>query len=288
MRLRVLPDPTMERLLMPDGQLSSVSPFAPHHAAVQADLKTKARVAWKRSHPLPEPTALRLAQVLAHNGLLQSALDRQRQQSADLQCILSGLDIAALCLGVDLTLRLFTASASRLLGIGPGHLGGNVLVSPTIDPSGQLIAGIRVVLAGGMPQAHPMRCGDGPPLQCRVLPLRHAEALDAGLDGVILTFSAPSVAPSDAPPDGGLGAGYPQLGYGLTRRQHQVLGHVLAGHPSKNIAADLGISRRTVENHRAAIMARTGATSLPALARLAIGADVGGDCKPLCARAVSK
>ena len=43
---------------------------------------------------------------------------------------------------------------------------------------------------------------------------------------------------------------------------------VLAGHPSKNIAADLGISQRTVESHRAAIMHRTGAHSIPALARL--------------------
>ena len=65
----------------------------------------------------------------------------------------------------------------------------------------------------------------------------------------------------------------------LTQRQRQVMDMVLAGHPSKNIAADLGISQRTVENHRAAVMRRTGATSLPALARLAIGAEVGGDCK---------
>jgi two-component system CheB/CheR fusion protein len=48
---------------------------------------------------------------------------------------------------------------------------------------------------------------------------------------------------------------------------------VLAGHPSKNIAADLGISQRTVESHRADIMARTGATSLPELARLVIFAS---------------
>jgi FixJ family two-component response regulator/PAS domain-containing protein len=59
---------------------------------------------------------------------------------------------------------------------------------------------------------------------------------------------------------------------GLTPRQHQVMELVLAGHPSKNIAADLGISQRTVENHRASIMKKTGAKSLPALARLALAA----------------
>ena len=58
----------------------------------------------------------------------------------------------------------------------------------------------------------------------------------------------------------------------LTVRQREIMEMVLAGHPSKNIAADLNISRRTVENHRAAIMRRTGAKSLPELARLAVAA----------------
>jgi two-component system CheB/CheR fusion protein len=57
---------------------------------------------------------------------------------------------------------------------------------------------------------------------------------------------------------------------GLTPRQHQIMDLVLAGHPSKNIAADLGISQRTVENHRAAIMKRSGAKSLPELARIVL------------------
>jgi two-component system CheB/CheR fusion protein len=60
---------------------------------------------------------------------------------------------------------------------------------------------------------------------------------------------------------------------GLTSRQHQIMAMVLAGHPSKNIAADLGISQRTVENHRASIMKKTGTKSLPALARLAVAAE---------------
>jgi two-component system CheB/CheR fusion protein len=59
---------------------------------------------------------------------------------------------------------------------------------------------------------------------------------------------------------------------GLTQRQKQIMALVLAGSPSKNIAADLGISQRTVENHRAEIMKRTGAKSLPELARLAVAA----------------
>jgi two-component system CheB/CheR fusion protein len=59
---------------------------------------------------------------------------------------------------------------------------------------------------------------------------------------------------------------------GLTARQRQILDLVLAGHPSKNIAADLGISQRTVENHRAAIMRKTGSRSIPALIRLAVAA----------------
>jgi two-component system CheB/CheR fusion protein len=58
----------------------------------------------------------------------------------------------------------------------------------------------------------------------------------------------------------------------LTAREREIMDLVVAGHPSKNIAADLGISQRTVENHRAAIMKKTGSTSLPALARLALTA----------------
>ena len=67
---------------------------------------------------------------------------------------------------------------------------------------------------------------------------------------------------------------------GLTPRQRDVMERVLAGQPSKNIAADLNISQRTVENHRAAIMKRTGSKSLPALARLALLASGGAEERP--------
>ncbi len=152
------------------------------------------------------------------------------------------------------------------------------------------MARIRAVLDSGIASQRDIALPSGQKLFCRLLPLHAFDTAGPAFEGVIITYATTNSAAAGVPTpglphhppdhdDGGLAAGYPELGYGLTRRQHQVLGHVLAGHPSNNIAADLGISQRTVENHRAAIMARTGATSLPALARLAIGADVGGDCK---------
>jgi two-component system CheB/CheR fusion protein len=62
----------------------------------------------------------------------------------------------------------------------------------------------------------------------------------------------------------------------LTPRERQIMELVLAGHPSKNIAADLGISQRTVESHRSGVMKKTGSKSLPALARLALAAARNG------------
>lgn len=56
----------------------------------------------------------------------------------------------------------------------------------------------------------------------------------------------------------------------LTGRQREILAMVVAGHPSKRIAAVLGISQRTVENHRASIMLKTGAVSVPALTQFAL------------------
>lgn len=60
----------------------------------------------------------------------------------------------------------------------------------------------------------------------------------------------------------------------LTQRQRAIMLQVLEGKPNKIIAADLRLNQRTVENHRAAVMHKTGTTSLPELVRLAILADI--------------
>ena len=58
----------------------------------------------------------------------------------------------------------------------------------------------------------------------------------------------------------------------LTAREREVLNGLVAGLPNKTIAADLGISPRTVEIHRAHIMGKMQADSLSSLVRMAIAA----------------
>jgi len=58
----------------------------------------------------------------------------------------------------------------------------------------------------------------------------------------------------------------------LTPRERAVMELVVQGLPNKQIAYSLDISQRTVETHRAAVMARTGSESLPDLIRLVMRA----------------
>ena len=48
----------------------------------------------------------------------------------------------------------------------------------------------------------------------------------------------------------------------LTEREKEIMLLIVAGHANKDIAERLGISYRTVENHRAHIMEKTGASNL--------------------------
>jgi two-component system, LuxR family, response regulator FixJ len=60
----------------------------------------------------------------------------------------------------------------------------------------------------------------------------------------------------------------------LSQRQHQLLLGLVAGHPNKTIAFDLGISPRTVEIYRANVMTKMQAKSLSDLVRMALVAGL--------------
>jgi FixJ family two-component response regulator len=59
----------------------------------------------------------------------------------------------------------------------------------------------------------------------------------------------------------------------LTEREREILALIAAGHPNRDVAAQLGISPRTVEVHRARIMEKLECHSLAELIRMNRAAD---------------
>lgn len=57
----------------------------------------------------------------------------------------------------------------------------------------------------------------------------------------------------------------------LSRRHRQVCALIMRGYSGKDIGRSLGISPRTVEDHKREIFARTGATNCVSLVHKALG-----------------
>lgn len=94
-------------------------------------------------------------------------------------------------------------------------------------------------------------------------------------DKDILEAIARALAPSpDNPTLDALRADAAKFLSQLTKRQKQILDLIMEGYPNKNIASDLKVSQRTVENHRAVIMDKAGVKSLPALTRMIFAASL--------------
>jgi FixJ family two-component response regulator len=61
----------------------------------------------------------------------------------------------------------------------------------------------------------------------------------------------------------------------LTPREHQVLEHVVTGRLNKQIAADLGITEKTIKVHRARAMEKMGVSTLADLVRKTLEVQLG-------------
>jgi DNA-binding NarL/FixJ family response regulator len=93
------------------------------------------------------------------------------------------------------------------------------------------------------------------------------QALDATTRGE--TYLSPGLSrDGDAP-----GESPPQVAQ-LTPRQRDVLRLIAEGHSTRDVAARLGVSPKTVETHRALLMRRLGIHNVPGLVRFAIRAGL--------------
>jgi DNA-binding NarL/FixJ family response regulator len=71
----------------------------------------------------------------------------------------------------------------------------------------------------------------------------------------------------------------------LSRRQREVFRLLASGVTMRDIASQLGLSRKTVETHRAQVMARLGARHVPELVRMAIRLGIVSTSDPVPAAA---
>jgi len=127
-----------------------------------------------------------------------------------------------------------------------------------LSAAGTLVPVVMITGAGDVPTAvAAMKAGASDFIEKPASDKDILNAIDRAL--------APS---SDDPTFDGLHVQAAQFTAQLTPRQRQILDLIIAGYPNKNIASDLGISQRTVENHRAEVMRKSGVKSLPALTRM--------------------
>ena len=70
----------------------------------------------------------------------------------------------------------------------------------------------------------------------------------------------------------------------LTPREREILDLMTRGKPNKVMAADLGVSQRTVEIHRARVMEKMGASSLAQLVRMVMDLDTPASDTPAAPR----
>lgn len=232
-----------------------------------------------RRSRLNEDPQSRHDELCAPNSDLREQAEWPRATADVLDGILNSLDSATLVLDRALRVLFATRATKALFNAIDTEIGLPVgdLTHRLIDDTMEVDA--RAVLSSHDTMRREVKANDGAWYIRSILPYRtDAERVH----GVVVTFTAIAEimasidrALARASDDGGsetMRETAVSAVSSLTVRQRQIMALVMAGQPSKNIAADLGISQRTVDNHRAAIMRKTGSKSLSALIQTAIAA----------------
>lgn len=180
-----------------------------------------------------------------------------------------------------LTIEGFTVrmheSATAFLSAAPG-LRSSVLITDLRMPD---ISGVDLLRRlAGLPQRIPSIVITGHGDVPMAVEAMKAGALDfiekPFADDVLIEAVKRAAGEISESPEGGMDVAHTRSRFeALTEREKQVLRGVVAGLANKSIAYDLDISPRTVEVHRASVMTKMQARSLPELVRMALAARIG-------------
>lgn len=171
----------------------------------------------------------------------------------------------------DIEVRLFESAVDFLTasdGLGPGCIVTDVRM-PEIDG----LELVRRLKAKGLPHPVIVITGHGDiPLAVEAMKAGALDFLEKPFEDEVLLSSIRGALDADEQASKADAAKrtFEALLAGLSPREQEVLGGVVAGKLSKTIAHELGISPRTVEIYRANMMMKTRANSLSELVRMAL------------------